>query len=172
MFRYPLLRLISHHCNKGVLTPLMGLFIGPWGVVETRLSPWSLKKQEASKNYYLVIIFMSQTKNYDLVIIFWPTLLEKSLDSCSCMHASCTYSRGVAAVLHQQQSQQSSLAEQLLTGWCFYTSSQPLTWWCFYTSSLWWKRLQSKCKNTPSLGLSSLQAGITPVVHFTLHSSS
>ena len=56
---------------------------------------------------------MSQTKNYDLVIIFWPTLLGKSLDSCSCMLASCTNSMGVAAVLHQQQLLKSSLAEQL-----------------------------------------------------------
>ena len=89
---------------------------------------------------------MSQTKNYDLVIIFWPTLLGKSLDSCSCMLASCTNSMGVAAVLHQQQLLKSSLAEQLLTRLCFYTSSQLPTRWWFYTSSLWWKRLQSKCK--------------------------
>ena len=29
VFRYPLLRIIGYHCDKGVLTPLMGLFIGP-----------------------------------------------------------------------------------------------------------------------------------------------
>ena len=28
VFRYPLLRLIGHRGDKGVLTPLMGLFIG------------------------------------------------------------------------------------------------------------------------------------------------
>ena len=155
--------------TKGFLHPSWACLLAHEGWLKPVFVTLVAKEAGGQQKLWLgEIIFMSQTKNYDLVIIFWPTLLEKSLDSCSCMHASCTYSRGVAAVLHQQQSQQSSLAEQLLTGWCFYTSSQPLTWWCFYTSSLWWKRLQSKCKNTPSLGLSSLQAGITPIAHFTL----
>ena len=152
--------------TKGFLHPSWACLLAHEGWLKPVFVTLVAKEAGGQQKLWLgEIIFMSQTKNYDLVIIFWPTLLEKSLDSCSCMHASCTYSRGVAAVLYQQQS---SLAEQLLTGWCFYTSSQPLTWWCFYTSSLWWKRLQSKCKNTPSLGLSSLQAGITPIAHFTL----